>query len=469
MDYVQFTAKQRDEMLKAVGAKGIDDLLRQVPDSYRLREPLAIPAGMDELTLRAHLAQLAAQNEPVDQKVCFLGAGAYDHFIPTVVDHLAMKGEFLTAYTPYQAEASQGSLQAFFEFQTMVCQLTGMDVSNASLYEGATALAEAVMMALNVTGKREILVSRGVHPHYRQVLQTYLSDLPAVYKEVPLKNGTTDMQELENLLEEDTAAVVTQSPNFLGCIERVDTITKFAHANQSLSVQAFNPLSLGVLKRPGEMDVDIATAEGQPLGIPLQFGGPYLGLFTCKSAYMRKMPGRLIGQTTDLEGKRAFCLTLQTREQHIRREKATSNVCTNQGLLALRASVYMATMGPRGLREAAQLCFNKASYLVTRLKAAGLAPRFEKQAFFNEVLVKLNRPARQVLAEASDAGFIAGYDVSEHYPELAGCLLIAVTEKRTRGEIDALVDVLAGEHTGETPSSETGHDADSFVGRDLSE
>jgi glycine dehydrogenase subunit 1 len=459
MDYVQFTPKQREEMLKAVGARSIDDLLKQIPDEYRLREPLAIPCGMDEQTLRAHLAQLAGRNEPADQKVCFLGAGVYDHFIPTVVDHLAMKGEFLTAYTPYQAEASQGALQAFFEFQTIVCQLTGMDAANASLYEGATALAEAVMMALNVTGKREILVSRGVHPHYRQVLQTYLSDLPAVYKEVPLKNGVTDQQELEALLEEDTAAVVTQSPNFLGHIERVDTITKFAHANQSLSIQAFNPLSLGILKRPGEMDVDIAVAEGQPLGIPLQFGGPYLGLFTCKTAYMRKMPGRLIGQTTDLEGKRAFCLTLQTREQHIRREKATSNVCTNQGLLALRASVYMATMGPQGLREAAQLCFNKASYLVSRLKAAGLSTRFEKQAFFNEVLVKLDRPVKQALADASDAAILAGYDVGEHYPELVDCILVAVTEKRTRAQIDALVEVLAGDRRKVTAGAELGRDA----------
>ena len=468
MDYVQFTAKQRDEMLRVVGAQGIDDLLKQIPDEYRMRESLNIPAGMDELSLRSHLSELAGKNESADQKTCFLGAGVYDHFIPTLVDHLAMKGEFLTAYTPYQAEASQGSLQAFFEFQTMICQLTGMDVSNASLYEGATALAEAVIMALNVTGKREILVSRGVHPHYRQVLQTYLSDLPAIYKEIPLKNGVTDATELEALLEEDTAAVVTQSPNFLGHIERIDTITKFAHANQSLSIQSFNPLSLGLLKRPGEMDVDIATGEGQPLGIPLQFGGPYLGLFTCKTQFMRKMPGRLIGQTLDLEGKRAFCLTLQTREQHIRREKATSNVCTNQGLLALRASVYMATMGPKGLQEAAQLCFNKASYLISRMKEAGLSPRFPDQPFFNEVLIKLERPVKQVLLEASEAGYLAGYHIGEHYPELSDCLLIAVTEKRTKAQIDALVDLLAGEPLSVHPT-ETGHDAVQFVGRDLAE
>src|SRR5258706_885000 len=432
MDYVQITAKQREEMLKAVGSSRIDDLLKQVPDQFRLTEPLKVPEPMDELSLRAHLADLAAQNQSADQQVCFLGAGSYDHFIPTVVDHLAMKGEFLTAYTPYQAEASQGSLQAFFEFQTMVCQLTGMEVSNASLYEGATALAEAVMMPIIVTGTREILVSAAVHPHYRRVLQTYLSDLPAIYKEIPLKNGITDIQQLETLLEEDTAAIVTQSPNFLGHIERIDTITKFTHANQSLSIQSFNPLSLGLLKRPGEMDVDIATAEGQPLGIPLQFGGPYLGLFTCKTQFMRKMPGRLIGQTQDLEGRRAFCLTLQTREQHIRREKATSNVCTNQGLLALRASVYMATMGPKGLREAAQLCFNKTSYLVRRLHEAGLNLRFPKQPFFNEVLVKLERPVQEALAEASDAGLLAGYNIGQHYPDLADCLLVAGTDKRNK-------------------------------------
>jgi len=313
-----------------------------------------------------------------------------------------------------------------------------------------------------------VLVSQGVHPHYRQVLKTYLSDLPAEYREIPLKNGVTDTQFIEAELESDTAAILVQSPNFLGHIERVETLVKFAHANDSLAIQSFNPLSLGILKHPGEMNLDIATAEGQPLGIPLQFGGPYLGLFTCKSQYMRKMPGRLIGQTVDLEGKRAFCLTLQTREQHIRREKATSNVCTNQGLLALRASVYMATMGPKGLREAAQLCFNKTSYLVRRLHEAGLNLRFPKQPFFNEVLVKLERPVEQVLADAGNAGYLPGYAVGEHYPELADCLLIAVTEKRTRAEIDQLVDLLVGEAVA-APAHETGHDADQFLGKDLSE
>ena len=430
-------------MLKAVGANSIGDLLKQVPDEYRLAEDLKFPPALDEPSLRNHLSQLAAKSRSVDQKICFLGAGAYDHFIPTVVDHLAMKGEFLTAYTPYQAEASQGSLQAFFEFQTMICQLTGMEVANASLYEGATALAEAALMALNTTGKREIIVSEGVHPHYRQVLKTYLADLPAIYTEIPLKNGVVDTQSLENEMEADTAAVICQSPNFLGHIEHVETITKFAHANQSLMIQSFNPLSLGLLKRPGETGVDIAVAEGQPLGIPLQFGGPYLGLFTTRMSHVRKMPGRLVGQTVDAEGKRAFCLTLQTREQHIRREKATSNVCTNQGLLALRASVYLAAMGPAGLRQAAQLCYNKTGYLVERLHEAGISRRFQ-QPFFNEVLVQLDRPVDEVLEEASRQGIAAGYPIGRDYPELSDCLLIAVTEKRTREEIDRLVSVLSG-------------------------
>jgi glycine dehydrogenase subunit 1 len=444
MDYVQITPRQREEMLKTVGAKSMADLLKQVPDAFRLTEPLDIAPALDELSLKNHLAGLAARNHPIDEKVCFLGAGAYDHFIPTVVDFLAMKGEFLTAYTPYQAEASQGSLQAFFEFQTMVCQLTGMEVANASLYEGATALAEAAMMALNVTGKREIIVSQGVHPHYREVLKTYLSDLPARYTEIPLKNGVMDTMELEDELEQDTAAILCQNPNFLGFVERVETIGKFAHANGSLMIEAFNPLSLGLLKHPGEMDVDIAVADGQPLGIPLQFGGPYLGLFACKAAFMRKMPGRLVGQTVDADGKRAFCLTLQTREQHIRREKATSNVCTNQGLLALRASVYMASMGPAGLRQAAQLCYNKANYLCEQLKAKGIALRFPDKPYFNEVLVRLERPVEEVVRECNAAGVLAGYPVGRHYPELADCLLIAVTEKRTKAEIDRLVGLLAG-------------------------
>jgi glycine dehydrogenase subunit 1 len=443
MDYVQITDDQREQMLKVVGARTIDDLLKQVPAAIRFKGDLKFAPALDELSLRGHLSELAAKNSSTDQKVCFLGAGVYDHFIPTVVDFLAMKGEFLTAYTPYQAEASQGSLQAFFEFQTMVCQLTGMDVSNASLYEGATATAEAALMALNSTGHREVLVSTGVHPHYRQVLKTYLSDLPAKYIEVPIADGVVDVAALKKLINQDTAAVIVQSPNFLGNLERVQEVSQAAHAVGGYSVHVFNPLSLGIVKQPGQMEVDIAVAEGQPLGIPAQFGGPYLGLFATRTAHVRKMPGRLVGQTVDADRSRAFCLTLQTREQHIRREKATSNVCTNQGLLALRASVYLASMGPVGIREAAQLSHSKAAYLADRLAAAGIKRRFPKTAFFNEILVQLSKPVDAVLQEASKQGILAGYAVGREYPDLKDCLLIAVTEKRTREQIDALVKILS--------------------------
>lgn len=433
-------------MLRAVGAASIDDLLRPLRAStIEPARSLDLPPALDEMSLRAHVCQLAAQNVTVRQKTCFLGAGAYDHFIPAVVDALANKAEFLTAYSPYQPEASQGALQAFFEFQTMLCQLTGMEVASVSLYDGAHALAEAAVMALNATGKREIIVSAGVHPHYRAVLKGRLADLPARYTEIPLKDGVVDTMELEDELEDDTAAIVVQSPNFLGHVERVETVTKFAHANESLMIQAFNPLSLGVLKHPGEMDVDVAVAEGQPLGIPLSYGGPYLGLLASRMKYVRKVPGHIVGQTIDAAGQRAFCLTLQAREQHVRRDKANSNVSTNEGLLALRAAVYLAAMGPRGLREVAQLCHNKAAYLVAQLDARGVRRRFPERPYFNEVLVQLTEPVEAVIRRGDEAGILAGCPVGEHYPQFADCLLIAVTERRTREEIDRLVDVLVGQ------------------------
>ena len=442
MDYIQITPQQREKMLKAVGADSIEDLLKQVPDELRLKGKLDLPPAMDELTLQRHLSQLAAANRPADQKVCFLGAGAYDHFIPTVVDSLASQSEFVTAYTPYQAEASQGALQAFFEFQTMVCQLTGMEVANASLYEGATASAEAVMMALNITGRRRVLVSRGVHPHYRQVLRTYLSDLPAEYVEIPLKDGLTDPSALASALIDDTACVVLQSPNFLGLLEKVDTLAAPVQQRGGLSIQIFSPISLGIIKGPGALAADIAVAEGQPLGIPLSYGGPYLGLFATRMTHVRRMPGRLVGQTTDIDGKRAFCLTLQTREQHIRREKATSNVCTNQGLMALRAAIYMAAMGPTGIREVAQSCHDKAAYFVQQATSAGLHCRFPGE-FFNEVLLHLPGGIDKAQTAAANANILAGYAPGADYPELSDCLLLAFTEKRTRQEIDHLVRVLA--------------------------
>lgn len=443
MDYIQITPEQRQKMLQSMGAKSIDDLLKQFPEPVRLKRALDLPPAMDEMTLQRHLSELANQNTGAT-KTCFAGAGAYDHFIPTVVDALAGKGEFVTAYTPYQAEASQGSLQAFFEFQTMVCRLTGMDIANASLYEGATAMAEAVNMAAAAGGKRQVLISRAVNPDYRFVLRTYVSDLPITVTEVDLADGVTDLRQLAAKLSADTAAVVIQSPNYLGMLEDVAALAAEAKKVGAAVIQVFNPISLGILKRPGDLGADIAVAEGQPLGIPMSFGGPYLGLFAAKEPFLRRMPGRLVGQTVDADGNRAFCLTLQTREQHIRREKATSNVCTNQGLMALRASVYMAAMGPSGLREVAQLCYSKAAYFTQQAQAKGLKLRFANRAFFNEVMVDLgDRDVKKVLGKASDAGMLAGVNTTPDYPELGNCLLVALTEKRTREEIDQLVALLA--------------------------
>lgn len=447
MDYVQITSKQRQAMLRAVGAEGIDDLFRPLFGNATrpAPRPLELPPPLDEASLRSHVTKLAGKNTTAREKVCFLGAGAYDHFIPAVVDALANKAEFLTAYSPYQPEASQGALQAFFEWQTMLCRLTGMDIASVSLYDGAHALAEAAMLAINATGKQEIIISQGVHPNYRAVLRARLADLPGVrYTEIPLKDGVIDTQELEDELEEDTAAVVAQSPNFLGEVERIETIAKFAHANESLMVQVFNPLSLGLLKHPGEMDVDVAVGEGQPLGIPLSYGGAYLGMLAAKQQYVRKIPGHIVGQTRDAAGNRAFCLTLQAREQHVRRERANSNVSTNQGLLALRAAIYLAALGPQGLREVAQCCHSKAAYLVNQLEARGIRRRHPERPFFNEVLVQLTEPVAAVLARADAAGILAGYAPGVHYPEFADCLLVAVTERRSRSDLDRLVDVLSG-------------------------
>jgi len=442
MDYTQITPAQREAMLKRIGAGSMEDLLKQVPVSLRLQRSLDLPPAMDEVTLRRHLSELSGRNHPAGEKVCFLGAGAYDHFIPALVDDLASKSEFVTAYTPYQAEASQGALQAFFEFQTLICRLTGMDVANASLYEGATATAEAVLMALNITGRRRVLVSRALNPDYRRVLATYLSDLPAQLIELPLDRGVTDLAALERELTADTACVVLASPNFLGQLERIDRVAALAKAKETLTIHVFNPISLGILKRPGELGADIAVGEGQPLGIPLSYGGPYLGLFATRMAHVRRMPGRLIGQTVDLDGKRAFCLTLQTREQHIRREKATSNVCTNQGLLALRASIYLAAMGPAGLKEVASLCHDKAAYFAAAAAKAGLNLPFPGE-FFNEVVVRLSGDVQAKLAAAAAAGILPGCHLGDDYPELHGHLLVALTEVRTRQEIDRLVAVLA--------------------------
>jgi glycine dehydrogenase subunit 1 len=464
MDYIQLTDDDRQSMLKTIGVNSLDDLYHSLPEQYRLTSPLeldGLPDGLSELELQRRLAQMAGRNQPAAgvHNACFLGGGAYDHFIPSAVDALASHGTFVTAYTPYQAEASQGSLQAFFEFQTQVCRLSGLDVANASLYEGATAAAEAVMMALNATGRRRVLLADSVHPHTRAVIKTYLSDLPAELIALPVKNGVVDPALLSRLLEQgkgDTACVVIQSPNVYGLIE--DWATHFTTTHQSqtpdgqsagtLAVAIYNPTATGLYRRPGDCGADIAVAEGQPLGIPLQFGGPYLGLFSARQSLLRKMPGRLVGQTVDAQGNRGYCLTLQTREQHIRGAKATSNMCTNQGLLALRATIYMSALGPQGLRDVATQCFHKAHYAASQIEKIQGCKLAYPGEFFHEFVINTPVPARKII----DAGrakniqpglacdklgvVAAAGDRPDHQ------LLVAVTEKRTKQEIDALASLL---------------------------
>ena len=443
MSYVLNTPDDQRAMLQAIGVSSIEELFANIPAELRLKRPLNVPPALSEIELTQHLQRLAARNRPADDAVCFLGGGSYDHFIPAVVDTVAGRSEFYTAYTPYQAEASQGSLQAFFEFQTLICQLTGLDVANASLYEGGSAVAEAVLMALAVTGRSgKILIAESVHPEYRRTLATYLVNLDTHIVTLPTPHGYLDPDDVKKAVDDQTVCVIAQHPNFFGCLEEVEAIAAATKAKGALFVVSFDPISLGVLKRPGQYSADIAVAEGQCLGTPMAYGGPYLGLLACRGEYVRKIPGRLVGQTVDRNGKRCWVLTLQTREQHIRREKATSNICTNQGLFALRATAYLAALGPQGLKETAELCARKAFYAAQRLAEQGLLLRFGRP-FFKEFTVRATAAVPKLLSAALAKGYHAGLHLGRWYKELDDCFSVAVTEKRTKGEIDGLAEALA--------------------------
>ena len=429
MDFIQLTEDDVRRMLDQVGAGDVRELFRDIPPSARLERPLCLPEPLNELELIAELQRLAEANHTADELTCFLGGGAYDHFIPTVVDALAGQSEFVTAYTPYQAEASQGSLQAFYEYQTLICQLTGMDVSNASLYEG-------------VNGRRQVAVSAGVHPHTREVLATYLRQLPLDLVTIPLADGQTDPAALNTAIGPETAAVLLQSPNLLGCIEPLDQLIPAAHSVGALAITSVDPISCALLKRPGDLGADIVVGDGQPMGIPLSYGGPSLGFMACRTEFMRKMPGRMIGATTDRSGRRAYCLTLQTREQHIRRERATSNICTNQGLLALRVAIYLTAMGRSGLRRVAELCLDKAHYAADRISGLKGFELVCKGPFFKEFAVHAGKGAGRVLAHCRKRGILAGIDLAAWDGDYRDVLLIAVTEKRTRQQIDALAQAM---------------------------
>jgi glycine dehydrogenase subunit 1 len=450
MDYTQITDEQRQQMLDVIGVDTVDDLFVAVPPDRRFTGTLDLPPARSELELQRDLHAMAGRNRGADRAVCFMGAGAYDHFVPALIDQMITRGEFLTAYTPYQAEASQGSLQAFFEFQTQVARLAGLDVSNASLYDGASAIAEAIHLSLNHTGKRRVIMAGTVHPDYRRVVKTYMSDLPAEYIEVaPGANGVVSVDDIKAAIDFDTACVIVQSPNVHGLIEDWEGCFEAAHSEKkTLAVAVFNPIAAALLRSPGACGADVAVAEGQPLGTPLQFGGPYLGLFAAKKNLTRKMPGRLIGQTTDAEGRRSYCLTLQTREQHIKGERATSNVCTNQGLLALRATMYMSTLGPRGMREVAEQCYHKAHYLAAKIaELPGYELKYGEgggHGFFHEFVVTCPRPAAEIQRAGKAAGLLVGVGLSQPQMGIGGEneLLIAVTERRTKDEMDRLVEVL---------------------------
>lgn len=449
MTYIINTTAQQREMLQSIGVDSLTALFDQIPSELRLERPLDLPKPLTEVELETHLRQLAKRNLGATERVSFLGGGVYDHFIPAAVDEIVSRGEFYTAYTPYQAEASQGSLQAFFEYQTLICQLTGMDVSNASLYEGATALSEAAFMAMRVTRREgKIVILGSVHPEYRQVIETYFGNLNTEVVVVAAQDGCVDPAQLEAVVDDKTACVVMQHPNVFGCLEAAEQLTEIAHGNGALSVVSFDPISLGLLKRPGDFGADIAVAEGQSLGIPMQFGGPLLGIMACTEKCMRKMPGRLIGKTVDRNGKPCFVLNLQAREQHIRRDKATSNICTNQGLLALRATVYLALQGPAGLREVAELSCRKAHYAASEIiKLPGIELAFDRP-FFKEFAIRTNGQTPELIEKAKIAGFDVGPVLSQfpflrsEIPNVDDALLVSVTEKRTREEIDQFVACL---------------------------
>jgi len=426
---------EQKEMLQAVGAAGFDDLFRDIPAELQT-ERFNLPDGRSELEVMQILRDLAARN--ASRLVNFCGAGFYDHFIPAAVDALAGRGEFYTAYTPYQPEASQGTLQASYEYQTAVARLTGMEAANASMYDGGTALFEGMMMAMRCTGRRRVLVCEGVSPIYRTMLKSYTTSLDIQYEEIPLANGLADRGAFQSRLKADVAAILVQNPNFFGCVDDLSDLVTAAHAVGALAVFSVYPLALGILKTPGAMGADIVTGEGQSLGLPLSFGGPYLGIMATRKSYVRKLPGRIVGATQDSVGRRGFVLTLQAREQHIRREKAMSNICTNEALCALRALIYLSLLGKQGLAEVAECCAALAAYAKTRLGAIrGVRLTFE-QPFFNELALTLPADASDVVSRLIDGGIAAGFPVSRYYRGMENVLLLAFTEKRTKAEIDVL-------------------------------
>ncbi|MCM3236984.1 aminomethyl-transferring glycine dehydrogenase subunit GcvPA [Heyndrickxia oleronia] len=443
--YLPMTEQDKKEMLQTIGVDSVDELFSDIPEKVRFNGLYNIKEAKSESSLLKELSQMAAKNMDVKQNISFLGAGVYDHYIPTIVDHVISRSEFYTAYTPYQPEISQGELQAIFEFQTMICELTGMDVANSSMYDGGTALAEAAMLSCGQTRRKKVLISETVHPESREVLKTYAKGQYIDVVEIPHENGVTDIKALEREINEDVAAVILQYPNFFGRIEPLKEIEPIVHQHKGLFIVSSNPLALGAITPPGKFGADIVVGDAQVFGIPQSFGGPHCGYFAVTNKLMRKVPGRLVGETVDENGKRGYVLTLQAREQHIRRDKATSNICSNQALNALAASVAMTALGRKGVKEMAIQNIQKAFYAKKAFSQNGFELVLDGPSF-NEFVVKLNKPVKEVNKQLLAKGIIGGYDLSNDYPKMVNHMLIAVTELRTKEEIDQFIKELRDSH-----------------------
>jgi glycine dehydrogenase subunit 1 len=438
--YVSLTDADRAEMLATIGVSSVEELFRDIPESVRLKRDLDLDDPLSELEIVQRLEQLASRNVPAGGEISFLGAGVYDHYVPAIVDAILERGEFLTAYTPYQPELSQGVLQALFEYQTVICELTGMDVSNASGYDGTTVAADACYIAKHATGRSKVVLAESLNPQVRQVVRTYAPGFGLEVVDVPHREGATDPDELRAAAE-GAAAVIFQQPNFFGCLEPSPELAAAANDAGALPVAHVDPVSLGVLEAPGAYGCAIAIGEGQGAGNPLSFGGPHYGFIAAREEFTRRMPGRIVGETTDVDGNRGFVLTLQTREQHIRREKATSNITTNQTLLALGGLIHLCWLGPQGLRELGETCMSLAEHAKDRL---GVPLAFPEQATFKEFAVRVGRPGVEAIWAARAKGVHPGYPLGRDYEGMDDVLLVAVTEKRTLDEIDALAEALAG-------------------------
>lgn len=439
MPFISNTARQREQMLGEIGLT-MEELFADIPSAL-MCEKFNLPGGLSEQQVRSRLAELANKNST--DLTCFLGGGFYDHFIPAAVYSIISRSEFYTAYTPYQPELSQGTLQAIYEYQSAICRLTEMEAANASLYDGGTAICEAIMMALRITGRDKVIIDDSVNPIYRAMIQCYTQNLEIRLEQTRCTDGLANRKQILEKIDDETAVVILQNPNFFGCIDDFSDVAAAAHKKGALLIVSCHPISLGILKPPGAMGADIVTGEGQSMGMPMSFGGPYLGFMAARKQYIRKMPGRIAGETKDRFGRRSFVLTLQAREQHIRRDKATSNICTNEALCALAALAYLSLLGKEGLKETAQLCADKASYAYKRLTAiGGVEPHFKVECFFNEFVLDLPCESADVIAKLLAKGFAAGFGLSRYYEGMENSMLICVTEKRTKQEIELLAEAL---------------------------